>query len=182
MSDISAPHKEQRHAPLAFLSGRFDKTQLGCSVLEKEAYAVMNTLDRMHWLVATPAGLYLYTDHNNLIFLFDPLAVVEDMSQSSLRKVLRWAVKLSVYNYTCYHIKGEENVWADLLTRWSTVSATVRRLVRIPELPSACHEKFEWPTLTAIAAMQEAHSSDQQDELISTDGLWSYPDGKIWDP
>ena len=89
MSDINKTHQQQRHAPLAFLSDRFDKTQLGWAVLEKEAYAVMNTLDRMHWLAATPDGFDLYTDHNNLIFLFDPLAVVDDTSQSSLRKVLR---------------------------------------------------------------------------------------------
>lgn len=72
----------------------------------------MSTIDGMHWLSATPSGFNLYIDHNNLIFLFDPLAVVDDMSQSSLRKVLRWAVNLSVYNYTCYHIKVEDNIWA----------------------------------------------------------------------
>lgn len=71
----------------------------------------MKTLHRMHWMVETPAGFDLYKDHNNLIFLFDPFYVVEEMYQSSLRKVLRWALKLSVYNYTCYHIKGKENVW-----------------------------------------------------------------------
>lgn len=49
-------------------------------------------------------------DHNNLIFLFDPISVVSDMSQITLRKVLRWAVRLSVYNYTCFHIKGDDNV------------------------------------------------------------------------
>ena len=40
MSDINKTHQQQRHAPLAFLSGRFDKTQLGWAVLEKEAYVV----------------------------------------------------------------------------------------------------------------------------------------------
>ena len=89
MSDIHETHQQQRHAPLAFLSGRFDKTQLGWAVLEIEAYAVINTLDHMYWLAATPDGFDLYTDHNKLIFLFDPLAVVNDMSQSSLRKILR---------------------------------------------------------------------------------------------
>lgn len=66
----------------------------------------------MHWIVSTPHGLDLYTENNNLIFLFDPLSVAPDMSQTSLRKVLQCAVKLSIYSYTCYHIKDEENVWA----------------------------------------------------------------------
>ena len=182
MLDVAKPHKQQGHAPLAFLSGRFDKTQLCWAVLEKEAYAVMNTIDRMHWLAATPDGFDLYTNHNNLIFLFDPLAVVDDMSQSSLRKVLRWAVNLSVYNYTCYHIKGEDNVWADLLTRWSTVPSTVRRLVRIPELPSSCSDDCEWPSRSVIATIQEDNASARPDDLVLTDGLWTFWDGKIWVP
>ena len=64
--------------------------------------------------MTNPDGFDLYTDHNNLIFLFDPLSVVADMSQTTLRKVLRWAVRLSLYQYTCFHITGEDNVWADL--------------------------------------------------------------------
>lgn len=94
--DVTRPQKEQRPSPLSFLSGRFVKTQLGWSVLEKECYEAMKTVDRMQWLFAAPAGFYLYTDHKNLIFLFEPLAVVDEMSQSSLRKLLRWAIELSV--------------------------------------------------------------------------------------
>lgn len=60
----------------------------------------MNTLECMHRLVAMPAGFDLYTDHKNLLFLFVPLVVVSNMSQSSLRKLIRWAAKLSVCNYT----------------------------------------------------------------------------------
>jgi len=182
LCDVSKPHAEQRHSPIAFLSGRFDKTQLGWSVLEKEAFAVMNTLDRMHWIVATPDGFDLYTDHNNLIFLFDPLAVVPDMSQTSLRKVLRWAVKLSVYRYTCYHIKGADNVWADLLTRWSHAPDIVRRLVHIPELPSSCRDDFEWPTPSTIALVQEQHKSVRPTGVILKDELWTYPDTAVWVP
>ena len=112
--ELKNAHEKQRHEPLAFLSGRFNSVQFGWSILEKEAYAILATLDRMYWIAATPDGFDLVTDHNNLIFLFDPLSVMPDMTQTSLRKVLRWAVRLSVYNYTCFHIKGTDNVWADL--------------------------------------------------------------------
>lgn len=95
LRDTSKPHVEQRHDPLAFLSGRFNTTQYGWSILEKEAFAVMATLERMHWLVATLDGFDLFTDQNNSIFIFDPLSVVPDLSQTAVRKVLRWAVRLS---------------------------------------------------------------------------------------
>eukprot|EP00171_Calliarthron_tuberculosum_P003723 IDg3723t1 len=54
--DTTNPYEEQRHSPLAFLSGRFTWTQLRWSVLEKEAYAVLATVQRLHWLAATPQG------------------------------------------------------------------------------------------------------------------------------
>ena len=181
-NDVSKPYKEQRHAPIAFLSGQFDATQLGWSTLEKEAFAVMNTLDRMHWLVSTIEGFDLFTDHNNLVFLFDPLAVVPDLSQTSLRKVLRWAVKLSIYNYICYHIKGEDNVWADLLTRWSTGKTTIRRLVHIPELCSSCSEDFDWPTLTNVADVQKKVLSSKPEGLTKTEGLWTFNASTVWIP
>jgi len=58
---------------------------MGWSILEKEAYAVLAILQRMHWLVPTSSGFDLYTDHNNLIFLFDPLSIVPDLAQTSCR-------------------------------------------------------------------------------------------------
>jgi len=179
--DLSKPHSEQRHSPLAFLSGRFSSTQLGWSTLEKEAYAVLASLQRMHWLAATPNGFDLYTDHNNLIFLFDPLSVVPDLSQTTLRKVLRWAVWLSMYNYTCFHIRGTDNVWADLLGRWSA-PVVVRRLIRIPELPSSSADDFDWPTATVIAEAQSTTDTERPKNLRLTDDLWRNPIRAIWIP
>ncbi len=60
----------------------------------------------MHWLLAVPEGFDLYTDHNNINFIFDPLAMIPDLSLSSARKVLRWAVRMSAYNYVVHHISG----------------------------------------------------------------------------
>lgn len=143
----------------------------------------MTTLDRMNWIVATPDGFDLYTDHNKLIFLFDPLSVVPDLSATSTRKVLRWAVRLSMYNYTCYHIKGDENVWADLLPRWSTTQTTVRRIVRVPELPSSSDANFKWPSPSAIAKAKQDHAASRPAGLIQTDHLWTFKDtAAVWIP
>lgn len=118
----------------------------------------MATLDRMHWILATPCGFDLFTDHNNLIFIFDPLSIVPDLSQSSLKKVLLWAVRMSIYNYTCVHISGEDNVWADLLGRWSAPK-TIRRLIHLPVLPSSSSEEFVWPSRSEIADTQQQYRS-----------------------
>lgn len=96
-SHVYRSHAKQDHAPLSFLSGRFNAIQLGWSVLGKEAYAVLTVLDGMHWIVAIPDGFDLYTGHNKLIFLFDPLSVVPDLSGTSIGKVLQWEVFISMY-------------------------------------------------------------------------------------
>lgn len=70
------------------MSVRFDMTQLSWVLLEKEAYKAMTTLDCMHWLAPMPDRCNYYTDHSNVIFLFDPLAVVKAIFHSSSRKVL----------------------------------------------------------------------------------------------
>lgn len=179
--DLSLPHADQRHEPLAFLSGRFSDCQYRWSILEKEAYAILATMDRMHWVLASPCGFDLYTDHNNLIFIFDPLSIVPDLSQSSLKKVLRWAVRMSNYNYTCVHISGEDNVWADLLGRWSAPK-TIRRLIYLPALPSSSSEEFVWPSRKDIAAAQELHRSSMPGDLNEEDGLMVFSSSAIWIP
>lgn len=70
---------------------------MGWATLETEGFGILDTLDRMHWLAATAAGIDLFTDHNNLVFLFDPSSLLADMSKSSIRKALQWAVQLRAY-------------------------------------------------------------------------------------
>lgn len=76
LQDLSRPHGNQLQHPLAFPSGKFTGPQLGCSTLDKEAYAIMATTDRMHWVLATTDGFDIFTDQHNFIILLDPLDVV----------------------------------------------------------------------------------------------------------
>ncbi len=175
------PHAEQFHQPLAFLSGKFNKTQVGWSILEKEAYAIVAATNRMHWVLAVPEGFDLYTDHNNLIFIFDPLSMIPDLSLGSVRKVLRWAVQMSIYNYVVHHICGLDNVWADLLGRWSA-NPTIRRIVQIPPLVSASDKEFNWPSESEVALTQKNNSSSRPKSLQKVAGLWCKKSGAVWVP
>lgn len=69
----------------------------------------------MHWMASCPEEFDLFTDHKNLIFLFNHLSLARDLNLSSLRKSLSWAVRFCAYNYICIHTNGEENAWVDLL-------------------------------------------------------------------
>lgn len=134
LSDLSALHRDQAHEALAFYSGKILAVQLGWSTLGKDSFAVFAALECSHWLAACPEVFDLFTDHNNRMFLFAPAAVKPDTRQAALRKVFRWAAQISVYNYVCVHIRCEESLWADLLTRW-TIPLTIRRMISVPPLP-----------------------------------------------
>ena len=179
--NINLDHKDQRHQPLAFLSGNFVNAERRWSTLEKEAFAIMATVDRMHWILCTSQGFDLYTDHNNPIFILNPLSVIPDLSLPTLRKGLRWAVKLSLYSYVCIHITGIDNVWADLLGRWA-VPKVIRRLVRIPELPSSTTSDFDWPSSNEIHHAQSQHANTRPRNLHISDQLWTTKAGAIWIP
>lgn len=109
VADLSLPLADQRHKPLAFLSGHFRSAVLRWLTSEKEAYAITASIKRTHWLLATDHGFDLYTDHNNLIFLFNPCSVFADLSQITMRKVLRGAVRLSAYHYMCISSPRDRN-------------------------------------------------------------------------
>lgn len=163
------------------MSGRFDSTRIGWSMAEKELHAVVATLDRMHRLIATPDGFQLFTDQNNLIFLFGPLSVVSDLCQTSLLKVLRWAIRLSTYAYTYLHIKGSENVWEDLLRRWSA-PLNLGGLVSIPEPPSSSADDFVCTTSGELRDAPTESESNKLQGLSPPEGLFRNPNGRIWIP
>lgn len=125
--------------------------------MQKEAYAVLATLECSPWLAACPEGFGLFKDHYNLIFFFDPVAVKLDTGQAAFRKRLRWAVWNSCYNYVCIHICGVDNLWADLLPRW-TILHTIRGLISIPPLPTTFPD-LERPFLYDIQVFQQSASS-----------------------
>lgn len=114
-------------------------------VCPRERDLYFNGYSALYSLACTKSeGFDLYPDHNNLVFTFDPLSVVKDISKNSVRKFLRCALGLYFYNCTCIHIKGTDNVWTDLLGRWY-VSHAFFRLIHIYEMPSVSSKGFKWP-------------------------------------
>lgn len=78
----------------------------------------MSIVPGLHWRLHINDRCDLHADHNNLVFLSNPLSFMPDLSTTLTSKVLRWAVRLSTYNHTCLQIKGDEGVWADLIPCW----------------------------------------------------------------
>ena len=72
-------------------------------------------------------GFRLFTDHRNLLHVFDPVSRVGSFKHADDR-LSRWAVLLLGFRYVVEHIPGEENVVADLLSRWELRLASSEHL------------------------------------------------------
>lgn len=141
-------------------------------MLEKECYAIIATAERMHWLLAIPDGFDLFSDHHKIFFTFDPLSIMPDLSQSSVKEVWRRTVRMTIYNYTCLHIKGPQNVLADLLGRWSSSSTRVRCTIKIPVLPFSSSKEFDWAPHSEIAGVQNELIYEKPTGLRCKNGIW----------
>lgn len=133
-------------------------------------------------MVAVPEGFDIYTDHNNLIFIFDPLSLMPDLSISAARKVLRWTVMTNIYNYVCIHIPGEDNVRADLLGSWSAAPGCIRRLITLPVLPSSEAPEFEWPVVEELADLHLKYMSSKPPDVNVLTETFCTKDGAYWVP
>ena len=195
-NSFSVPFIEQEHEPLAFLAGSFTGSSYNWSTLEKEAAAIINSVQRLDYLLIRPKGFYLFTDHSNLVFIFNPERVQPSMSKNATNKVKRWAIALSVFDYTIAHIDGEENVWADLLSRWGNPDRTnkegtesgrkhlhLSRLFRAPVAPEF-DDDFQWPQHDDIVSAQKSITSEivNMHELSMMDGIWKTTTGATYIP
>ena len=63
---------DQEHEPLAFIGGSFNAFQLRWSIIEKEAFPIMESLDKLRHFLLSDNHFRLFTDNRNLVFFFDP--------------------------------------------------------------------------------------------------------------
>jgi len=103
--------------PLMFLSGKFKKSEINWHVSQKELYPIIYAFKRVKWLLlGHPGFIAVYTDHKNLKHLLMP---ENETPQCHLERLRRWALQLQQAEVWVQHIKGTDNFFADLLTRWA---------------------------------------------------------------
>ncbi|OWZ03526.1 hypothetical protein PHMEG_00024733 [Phytophthora megakarya] len=106
----------QSHRLLTCLSETFNGAKVNWSIIEKEAFSLVTSCERLSYLLMRPHAFRMFCDHRNLIHVF---AAAESVKKYIRGKLLRWALKLSEFRYTINHIAGAANVWAAMLSRWA---------------------------------------------------------------
>ena len=91
-----------------YLSHKLSRTQCRWSVVEKEAFAIHFSLQKLDYYLHN-ASFVIRTDHKPLKYLLE--------SQMQNKKIQLWALSMSGYNCSIEYIAGTTNTCADLLSR-----------------------------------------------------------------
>ena len=66
MDQLGLAVADQQHEPLMFLSGTFGGAAMRWATVEKEAFALVETVKRADYLLRRPGGFRLFTDHRGI--------------------------------------------------------------------------------------------------------------------
>lgn len=178
---------KQMHEPLCFLSGAFKGSSQNWSVPEKEGFAVVESLCRMDYLISGHI-VTIFTDHANLVYLFDPYGRNPGVSRHTASKLMRWAIKLSAFRYVIEHLPGEENVWADMLTRWAVQDPTSKKahhakrlkaLIVSPISPGL-DARLDWPKRQDIILSQRNSAAKPKERFRVQNGCLMDNRDVVW--
>ena len=170
----------QMHQPLLFMSGEFKGSRARWSIVEKEAYPIVHLVIHADYLLRCSRGFHLFTDHRNLCYIFDPYAKNPLCARHTASRLERWSIRLMGLRYKIEFVPGDQNVFADLLTRWGAPApSAIKAMIHVQEEPNFMSpNKFIWPKATEM--IEEQKSLVDKEKLIrGDDDLWRNEKGQI---
>ena len=102
-------HGKEVYYPLSFFSLKFTPTQQNYSTVERELFAVLNTLE--HARLMLPPEITIYTDNRGIIS-------IGNTSRDTHPRFAKFLDLLNVYRLHWKHLPGHKNVIADYLSRF----------------------------------------------------------------
>ena len=96
--------------PVAYFSKKLNKCQKNYSTIEKEALALILTLQHFEVYLSNGNRLVeVWTDHNPLVFI--------SRFKNKNQRLLPWSLFLQERNLMVKHVRGTENFLPDILSR-----------------------------------------------------------------
>lgn len=120
--------------PVAFFSRTLNKSELKHSSIEKEAYAIVESVKKWRHLLLG-RHFKLVTDQKCVSFMFD----TKISSKIKNEKIQRWRIELACFSYDIVYRAGKLNYGADMLSRCSSVSNVCDRDKLLKIHSSLCH-------------------------------------------
>ena len=95
-------------APVAYFSGKFDKTQIKWNITEKEAYAIYKSAKRFAFYI-TGAKTTVFSDHKPCKNFFE--------GGMNIAKLNRWSLELQEFDINLEFIEGKLSKITDAISR-----------------------------------------------------------------
>ena len=96
----------QEGKPVACFSRKLNSAQQKYATIEKELLSIMETFEEFRTMLYGCKELHVHTDHKNLTF-----------KNLNSERVLHWRLYLEEHNPIFHYVKGENNSFADALSR-----------------------------------------------------------------
>ena len=148
---------EGEQQTIAFMSKSLNRAQLNWTTIEQECFAIYAALREWEYLLRD-VKFIIKTDHENLRYL-----------NSNTPKVVRWKLAIQEFNFSVEHIKGEDNIVADTLSRIvreDTIQLHTSEIVSIhDDDEDSTTEDFKYPT-TLLADDYIAYIASEPSELM----------------
>ncbi|KAL0231780.1 hypothetical protein GEMRC1_011184 [Eukaryota sp. GEM-RC1] len=109
-SPLISNFQDLKLAPVSFYSKTLTESQKNWPIIQKELYAIVATLTQPNLdFLLLKRKLKLYCDHKNLAYLIT--------APEKSRIVKRWLPTFCALDFEVFHVDGESNLFADLLSR-----------------------------------------------------------------
>jgi hypothetical protein len=156
--------RNEKHEPVLFFSHAFSEVAKRWSTIEQEAYAIYYGIMKCeHILLCYP--FVLMTDHQNLVYIY----------KATAPKIVRWRLRLQMFQFSIVHIPGKLNGVADALSRLFVVKAVVAEAKRkratfpvipdmSPVIPQVCFDKVH-------NSMVGHHGVNRTKQLLKEKGI-----------
>ena len=114
--------------PICYGSHKWSSAAQNWAVIQKELYGIFSGITNCSsYLLGRP--FILATDHRNLVYL----------KTSKIPKLVRWYLALSEFQFVIIHVAGEDNVIADVLSRFYKLVSIESQDYEVHELLTSFH-------------------------------------------
>src|SRR5678815_1514078 len=142
LAGVVVSTENEKTVPLGFYSYRLNPTEIGYSIYSKELLALVKTIKKFSHIV----------EARKVDVFCDNLSVTQSLKKETdanhlLAREQRYLTFLSEYDLTVHHIKSEENILADFLSR-NPAQRTTEWPSNLPT-PSTNAEKVEIDSATS---------------------------------
>jgi hypothetical protein len=134
---------EQDHLILGVASGIYaGAMETNEDIVVKESFSIHMAIEKFYHILGRSEGFTLFCDHNNLQQLLDIDHKKSAIHKNTRARLARYAVQLSSLRFTYSAISGDDNLWADILSRWGANHGVIS-ITDIPRMSELQVEEAE---------------------------------------